>query len=96
MAEIDDLDAKAKMLEKFYELTDKLSIKVITIEEVLKKDAKSAHEGPRLGEIELYEKKHTVNDKQYKDFIKLYFNDISKIKLLTGDEEKEIARRIKR
>jgi len=44
----------------------------------------------------LYEKKHYSNDKQYKDFIKLYFNDISKIPLLTADEEKTIARRIRR
>ncbi len=96
LAEIDDLDAKAKMLEKFYELIEKLSIKLITIEEVLKKEAENVHEWPRIGEIELYEKKHTINDKQYKDFIKLYFNDISKIKLLTSEEEKDIARRIKR
>lgn len=96
LAEIDDLDAKAKMLEKLYELSEKLSIKVITIEEVLKKDAEEKHQWPRIGEIELYEKKYSVNDKQYKDFIKLYFNDISKIKLLSGDEEKDIARRIKR
>jgi hypothetical protein len=32
------MDAKAKMLEKFYSLTDKLSITVITIEEVLEKE----------------------------------------------------------
>lgn len=96
MQEIDDLEAKAKMLEKFYELADKLSIKIITIEDVLKKEAEANYDGLRAGEIELYEKKYTINDKQYKDFIKLYFNDISTIRLLTGDEEKEIARRIRR
>jgi len=35
------MDAKAKMLEKFYALCDKLSIKIITIEEVLIKEAKA-------------------------------------------------------
>ena len=35
-------------------------------------------------------------DSQYKDFIKLYFNDISKIPLLNYEEEKEIARKIKK
>lgn len=96
IAEIDDMDAKAKMLEKFYALTDKLSIKVITIEEVLINEAKDVKEGTKIWSIELYEKKYRINDKQYKDFIKLYFNDISTIPLLTADEEKEIARRIKR
>ena len=38
IAKIDDMESKAKMLEKFYNLTDKLSITVITIEEVLEKE----------------------------------------------------------
>ena len=40
IAEIDDMDAKAKMLEKFYELAEKLSLRIVTIEEVLIKEAK--------------------------------------------------------
>jgi hypothetical protein len=35
-------------------------------------------------------------DNQYKDYIKLYFNDISRIPLLTYEEEREIARKIKK
>jgi RNA polymerase primary sigma factor len=31
----------------------------------------------------------------YKDFVKLYFHDISDIPLLTPEEEKEIVRRVK-
>ena len=96
ISEIDDMDAKIKMLEKFYELADKLSIKIVTIEEVLAKDSKKAPVWPKLGDVQLYDKKHYVNDKQYKDFIKLYFNDISKIPLLSAEDEKTIARRIKR
>jgi hypothetical protein len=83
LAEVDDLDAKIKMLEKLYDLADKLSIRIITIEENLEKEAKEAKKERRLGKIELYESKHRVNDKQFKDFIKLYFNDISQIPLLT-------------
>ncbi|MDO4714542.1 MAG: sigma-70 family RNA polymerase sigma factor [bacterium] len=44
----------------------------------------------------LYGKTDNAADSQYKDFIKLYFNDISKIPLLTYDEEREIAKRIKK
>jgi RNA polymerase primary sigma factor len=46
--------------------------------------------------VELFESTHRVNDKQFKDYIKLYFNDIAHIPLLSTTEEKEIARRIKR
>ncbi|MDR0282525.1 MAG: hypothetical protein LBI53_04405 [Candidatus Peribacteria bacterium] len=46
--------------------------------------------------MSLYGKTDTFGDNQHKDFIKLYFNDISKIPLLTADEEKEVARRIKK
>jgi RNA polymerase primary sigma factor len=97
LSEIDDLDAKIKMLEKFYELADKLSIKILTIEEIIEKETEDTKKHQtRLGKIQLYDKKYTVNDKQYKDHIKLYFNDISKIPLLNGEEEKAIAMRIKR
>jgi hypothetical protein len=34
------MDAKMKMIEKFYELADKLSIKIITIEEVLEEEVR--------------------------------------------------------
>jgi DNA-directed RNA polymerase sigma subunit (sigma70/sigma32) len=44
----------------------------------------------------LYGKTDLPPDMQYKDYIKLYFNDISKIPLLTAEEEKEVARRVKK
>ncbi len=96
LAEVDDLEAKIKMLEKFYDLADKLSIKVVTIEENLEKEAKEAQKEKKLGKIQLYDTKHRVNDKQFKDFIKLYFNDISQIPLLTWEEERDLSRRIKK
>lgn len=97
LAEIDDMDAKVKMLEKFYDLTDKLSIKVITIEENLELEAKEAKKDRKLGKIALWDNgRPQSNDKQFKDFIKLYFNDISQIPLLTWEEERDIARRIKK
>ncbi len=97
IAEIDDLDVKAKMIEKFYQLAEKLSIKIITIEEqLLKESAEIINQGQKIGQVQLFDNKIQTNDKQYKDYIKLYFNDVSKIKLLTAEEEKAIARRIVR
>ena len=97
LTQVDDLDAKLKTVEKFYELAEKLSIKMVTIEEVFEKENQALlQNATKLGKIELYEKKYTVNDKQYHDHIKLYFNDISKIPLLNAEEEKAVAIRIKR
>ena len=95
--EIDDLELKAKMIEKFYYIADKLGIKVITIEEQLQKEATDlVTQTQKTGQVYLFDNKVQTNDKQFKDFIKLYFNDVSKIKLLTAEEEKAIARRIVR
>lgn len=97
LTEVDDLDAKIKTVEKFYELAEKLSIKIVTIEEVFEQENKQLQQaGSKLGKIELYEKKYTINDKQYHDHIKLYFNDISKIPLLSAEEEKAIAIKVTR
>jgi len=96
ISEIDDMEMSAKLLEKFYDLADKLSIKTITIEEILEKESQFLVKESKLWKIELYETIYKTNDKQFKDFIKLYFNDISKIPLLTGEQERDIARKIKK
>ncbi|MDD3263011.1 MAG: sigma-70 family RNA polymerase sigma factor [Candidatus Absconditabacteria bacterium] len=97
ITEIDDMDLNIKVVEKVYDIADKLDIKILTIEEVLEKEAESIKKESRLGKIQLYEEHSRSNaDVQYHDFIKLYFNDISKIPLLTGDQEKDIAKRIKK
>ncbi len=91
LSEVDDIDKQVEILERFYDLADKLSIKIETIEDILIKEMKEKTEESKLWKVSLYEKTYTINDKQYKDFIKLYFNEISKIPLLTADEEKELA-----
>ena len=96
ISEIDDMDQSAKLLEKFYDLADKLSIKILTIEEALELESKELVKETKLWKIELYDNTYKTNDKQFKDYIKLYFNDISKIPLLTWEEEREIARKIKK
>lgn len=96
IAEIDDMDWSAKLLERFYDLCDKLWIKIITIEELLELEAKESVKESKLWKLQLYDKIYTVNDSQYKDFIKLYFNDISKIPLLSAEDERDVAKRIKK
>ena len=94
-----DLEENFKFIEKFYELCEKLSIKIITLEEVLEKEQEATKPEIRLGKITLYgasNKTEDFLDKTYKDFIKLYFSDVARIPLLTPEEEKEIAKRVKK
>ena len=96
ITEIDDMEGNIKILEKFYDLAEKLGIKIITIEEILEVDAKEIRKESKLGKISLYGKNDVLSDNQHKDFIKLYFNDIAKIPLLTPEEERDVARKIKK
>ena len=96
ISEIDDMEGNIKLLEKFYDLSEKLGIKIVTIEELLEKEQESLKKETKLWKITLYGKADHTVDNQYKDYIKLYFNDISKIPLLNYEEEKEVARRIKK
>lgn len=96
IADVDDMDLNIKIIEKFYDLADKLGIKIITIEEILEKEAEEAKKETKLGKVALYEVDKRAADPQHKDFIKLYFNEISKIPLLNTEEERDIAKRIKK
>ena len=96
ISKIDDMDQSAKLLGKFYDLASKLSIKILTIEDMLELEWKELVKCTKLWKIELFDNNYKTNDKQYKDYIKLYFNEISKIPLLTWEEEREIARKIKK
>ena len=49
-----DLEENFKFIEKFYELCEKLSIKIITLEEVLEKEQEATKPEIRLGKITLY------------------------------------------
>ena len=96
IADVDDMDLSIKMIEKFYELAEKVGIKIVTIEEILEKEAEEAKKESKLGKIELYDTKKNTSETQHKDFIKLYFNEISKIPLLNSEEERDISRRVKK
>ena len=99
LSAVDDLDENLKLLEKFYDLCEKLSIKVVTVEEVLEKEQETTKPEVRLGKITMYGTPGKVEapvDGMYRDFIKIYFSDVARVPLLTPDEEKEIARRVKK
>ncbi len=96
IADVDDMDLNIKIIEKFYDLAEKLGIKIITIEEILEKEAEEAKKETKLGKLELYETDKRSQDPQHKDFIKLYFNEISKIPLLSSEEERDVSRRVKK
>ena len=99
LSAVDDLDENLKLLEKFYDLCEKLSIKIATVEEVLEKEQETTKPEARLGKITMYGAPGKVEapvDGMYRDFIKIYFSDVARVPLLTPDEEKEIARRVKK
>jgi len=48
ITELDDMDGNIKILEKFYDLADKLGIKIITIEEVLEEELKEVKKESKL------------------------------------------------
>jgi 3,4-dihydroxy-2-butanone 4-phosphate synthase len=48
ITEIDDMDLNIKIVEKVYDLADKLGIKVLTIEEILEREAQLVKKESRL------------------------------------------------
>ena len=98
LLEIDELDKTSVLLDRFYDLCDKLTIKVLTLEEVIEKERLKSQEDAknRLGRVTMQDSNYYINDKAYWDYIKLYFNELSKIPLLTAEEEKDLTQRVRR
>lgn len=98
LANVEDLDEQVDDIEKFYDICDKLSIRIVSIEENL---SSQTSETRGLWKISLYDQKSEFANNpfaswaNYRDFIKLYFNDISNIPLLTPEEEKEVVAKVK-
>ncbi len=96
ISQIDNLEEQVEQVEKIYDLAEKLSIKIITVEDMLMEETKE--KTSKLWNIQLFNKKKTTSmysTSNFKDFIKLYFNDISHIPLLTAEEEKIIVADVK-
>ena len=82
-----------KKYDQILELCKEWEIAFVSVEEVIE------HYMPKtqvkLGEVRFYH--HQKEDERnYKDFVQLLFRDISSIQLLTFEEEKELAYRIKK
>ena len=76
LSAVDDLDENLKLIEKFYDLCEKLGIKIVTVEEVLEKEQATTKPEVRLGKLTLYStpgKTEVPSDALYRDFIKIYF-----------------------
>ena len=96
---LDDIeDTKDKIWDRFLGICDKLSIKMVTIEEIIEEETKKITEEAwqKVWKVSLFETSHVTNDKQYNDYIKLYFMELSKIPLLNADEERVLTQRVKR
>ncbi|MDO4714543.1 MAG: hypothetical protein Q4B28_08140 [bacterium] len=48
ISEIDDMEGNIKLLEKFYDLADKLGIKIVTIEELLEQEQEAMKKESKL------------------------------------------------
>lgn len=90
---VDNIEANVKSIDKFYSLLKKLDISIISTDTDIWKDNKTEN---ILGKLELYPWLFKDRSFNNKDFIKMYFSDISSIKLLSSEEEKQITREVKK
>lgn len=82
-----------KQYDQILELCKEWGIAFVSVEEVIEHCMPKTQ--VKLGEVSLYHN-HKEEEKNHKDFIQLFFKDISSIQLLTFEEEKELAYRIKK
>jgi RNA polymerase primary sigma factor len=90
---IDNMEPDIKLVDNFSALLKKLNISIISSDDNIKKDEIS---WDILGKIALYPWLLKAKEFNNKDFIKMYFSDISNIKLLSPEEEKQITREVKK
>lgn len=82
-----------KQYDQIRDLCKEWEIGFVSVEEAIQQHV--SKDQVKLGEIRFYH--HQKEDERnYKDFVQLLFRDISSIQLLTFEEEKELAYRIKK
>ena len=84
-----------KLYDQICELCAEWNIHLITLEEWLLDHSFSSFQA-QLGKVSLYAETEQSQESNHRDLIQLYFRDITSIQLLTLDEEKELAYRIKK
>lgn len=82
-----------KKYDQILELCKEWGITFVSVEEVIEHYIPKTQ--VKLGDVRLYHN-HKEEEKNHKDFIQLFFKDLSSIQLLTFEEEKELAYCIKK
>lgn len=83
-----------KKYDQILELCKEWGITFVSVEEVIEHYIPKTQ--VKLGDVRLYHNHKEEEEKNHKDFIQLFFKDLSSIQLLTFEEEKELAYCIKK
>ncbi|MBI2633740.1 MAG: sigma-70 family RNA polymerase sigma factor [Parcubacteria group bacterium] len=85
-----NLESDVSVLEKLYDRLSETNIRISGIKEFLDIP------GEEPGEYELRRATAVEDIDEFSDSVQMYLREIGKVPLLTGDEEKELAKRIER
>ena len=96
---LDQLDAEPEVLEQFYDALESAGVE-ITVDDILDSFTPDGEVQPAEpveedgGEPELIDPEAMADDYGVNDPVRMYLKEIGKVRLLTADEEVELARRI--
>ena len=96
---LDQLDAEPEVLEQFYDALESAGVE-ITVDDILDSFTPDGEMQPAEpveedgGEPELIDPEAMADDYGVNDPVRMYLKEIGKVRLLTADEEVELARRI--
>lgn len=96
LQQIDDIEEWQKIYDKIITCCKKWNIKLITVEQQLEAEQNTQLPRSKLGRLCLYGSGEKQRERNHKDLIKLYFDDIARINLLSAQDERTIAYRIKK
>ena len=96
---LDQLDAEPEVLEQFYDALESAGVE-ITVDDIIDSFTPDGEVQPAEpveedgGEPELIDPEAMADDYGVNDPVRMYLKEIGKVRLLTADEEVELARRI--